>query len=187
MMKIIRRTDPMILKHYKIPCIRTGLFLNAMLIVANLALFSSCRKDIDERIKECYNANDTIINLSDLYPEEWDTVYYFTNACNLDEVEKRIGPVIRRLYGDVGDRILILNRNQKIRDNSHLNEVGCYKEYFPNYGQKIEGSVFVFRNEPPIIAIPREKANFLIRKIDDNTFWVIHQEKGTKNDSLDSK
>ena len=102
-------------------------------------------------------------------------------------MEKRVGPVIRRLYGDVGDRILILNRNQKIRDNSHLNEVVCYKEYFPNYGQKIDGSVFVFKNSPSIVAIPREKANFLIRKIDDNTFYVIHQEKGTKNDSLDSK
>ena len=149
-------------------------------IAALVSLLSSCSKDIDERIKECYNANDTIINLSDLYPEEWDTVYYFTNACNLEMAETRVGPVIRRLYGDVGDRILILNRNQKIRDNSHLNEVVCYKEYFPNYGQKIEGSVFVFRNRPPIIAIPREKANFLIRKIDDNTFWVIHQEEKTQ-------
>ena len=184
---MITRTVPMIVKHYKIPCIRTGLFLNAMLIVANLALFSSCRKDIDERIKECYNANDTIINLSDLYPEEWDTVYYFTNACNLDEVEKRVGPVIRRLYSDIGDRILILNKNQKVKDNSHLNEVVCYKEYFPNYGQKNEGSVFVFRNRPPIVAIPREKANFLIRKIDDKTFWVIHHEEETQKDSLDSK
>jgi hypothetical protein len=142
---------------------------------------SSCSKDIDERIKECYNANDTIINLADLYPEEWDTVYYFTNACNLDMVEKRVGPVIRRLYGDVGDRILILNKNKKVKDNSHLNEVVCYKEYFPNYGQKNEGSVFVFRNRQPIIAIPREKANFLIRKIDDNSFWVIHQEEETLN------
>ena len=175
------------MKHYKIPYVRIGSFLSAMLVVANLALFSSCRKDIDERIKECYNANDTIINLSDLYPEEWDTVYYFTNACNLDDVEKRVGPVIRRLYGDIGDRILILNKKEKVKDNSHLNEVVCYKEYFPNYGQKNEGSVFVFRNRPPIVAIPREKANFLIRKIDDNTFWVIHHEEETQKDSLDSK
>ena len=35
----------------------------------------------------------------------------------------------------------------------------------------------MFRNRQPIVAIPREKANFLIRKIDDNTFWVIHQEE----------
>lgn len=148
-----------------------------IVFVASLIFFSSCSKDIDERIKECYNNNDTIINLADLYPEEWDTVYYFTNACNLDEAEKRVGPVIRRLYDDVGDRILILNKNQKIRDNSHLNEVVCYKEYFPNYGQKIEGSVFVFRNRQTIVAIPREKANFIIRKRDDNSYWVIHQDR----------
>jgi hypothetical protein len=151
-----------------------------VLIVVVVSLLSSCSKDIDERIKECYNNNDTIINLSDLYPEEWDTVYYFTNACNLDEMERRVGPVIRKLYGDVGSRILILSKRQKVKDNSRLNEVVCYKEYFPNYGQKIEGSVFVFRNSPPIIAIPREKANFLIQKIDDNTFWVIHQEEKTQ-------
>jgi hypothetical protein len=84
-----------------------------IVFVASLIFFSSCSKDIDERIKECYNNNDTIINLSDLYPEEWDTVYYFTNACNLDEMERWVGPVIRKLYGDVGSRILILNRNQK--------------------------------------------------------------------------
>ena len=148
-----------------------------VLIVVVVSLLSSCSKDIDERIKECYNNNDTIINLSDLYPEEWDTVYYFTNACNLDEMERRVGPVIRKLYGDVGSRILILSKRQKVKDNSRLNEVVCYKEYFPNYGQKIEGSVFVFRNRLPIVAIPRKKANFLIRKIDDNTFWVIHQEE----------
>jgi hypothetical protein len=158
-----------------------------MLVVAIITFFSSCSKNIDERIKECYNNNDTIINLSELYPEEWDTVYYFTNACNLDDMERRVGPVIRKLYVDVGSRILILKRSQEEKDNSHLNEVVCYKEYFPNYGQRIEGSVFVFKNRPPIVAIPREKANFLIRKIDDNTFWVIHQDVETQKDSLYSK
>ena len=165
------------MKHYKNLFIRNRLFLSSLLFITYLILFSSCSKDIDGKIEDCYNANDTIINLSDLYPEEWDTVYYFTNACNLDEAEKRVGPVIRRLYDDVGDRILILNKNQKIRDNSHLNEVVCYKEYFPNYGQKIKGSVFVFRNRQTIVAIPREKANFIIRKRDDNSYWVIHQDR----------
>ena len=92
-----------------------------------LTLFSSCSKDIDEKIEDCYNANDTIINLSNLYPEEWDTVYYFTNACDLDSVEKRVGPVIKRLYEDVGDRILILNRNKKVKYYAHLKEVILYK------------------------------------------------------------
>ncbi len=38
-----------------------------LIVVVVVCLLSSCSKDIDERIKECYNANDTIINLADLY------------------------------------------------------------------------------------------------------------------------
>ncbi len=163
-------------KHYKILFIRNGLFLSSILFITFLTLFSSCSKDIDGKIEDCYNANDTIINLADLYPEEWDTVYYFSNACQIEEMENRVGPVIRRLYGDVGDRILILNRNQKVKDYSHLNEVVLYKEYFPNYGQKIKGALFVFKGDPNMIAIPREKANFIIRKRDENSFLVIHHE-----------
>ena len=151
------------------------MFLNSILFITFLTLFSSCSKDIDRKIKDCYNANDTIINLSELYPEEWDTVYYFTNACDLQSIEKRVGPVIERLYGDVGDRILILKRNKKVRDFSHLNEVVLYKEYFPNYGQEIKGALFIFKNDSDMIAIPRRKANFIIRKRDENSFWVIHQ------------
>ena len=66
------------MKHYKILFIR-NLFLSSILYMTFLTLFSSCSKDIDEKIEDCYNANDTIINLSNLYPEEWDTVYYFVS------------------------------------------------------------------------------------------------------------
>lgn len=106
-----------------------------------------------------------MISLSDLYPEEWDTLYYFSNAYNLEMMEKRVGPIIGKLYEDVGDRILILNKE---------NEVVYYKEYFPNYGQKIEGAVFLFKDDPDMIAIPREKARFLIRKRDEDSFWIVY-------------
>lgn len=164
------------MKHYKILLIRNILFLIPTLFIAFLTFFSSCNKDIDRKIEDCYNANDTIIYLADLYPEKWDTVYYFTSACKIEDMEKRVGPVIRRLYGDVGDRILILNINKTPRDYTDLSKVVLYKEYFPNYGQKIEGSIFSFKKRSKILAIPREKAKFVIRKIDDDTFWVIHQE-----------
>lgn len=164
------------MKHYKILLIRNYLFLIPLSFITFLILLSSCNKDIDGKIEDCYNSNDTIINLADLYPEEWDTVYYFTNACRIEDMEKRVGPVIRRLYGDVGDRILILNKNKNPRDYTHLSNVVLYKEFFPNYGQKIEGPIFVFNNRSKIVAIPREKANFIIRKIDDYSFWVIHKE-----------
>lgn len=155
------------MKHYKTPYIRAYSFLMFILFITSFMFISSCSRDIDRKIKDCYNSNDTIINLSELYPEEWDTVYYFTNAYNLDSMEKRVGSVIRKIYGDVGDRILILNKGKG---------VVYYKEYFPNYGQQIEGALFLFKNNPNMIAIPREKANFRIRKRDDNSFWVIHQE-----------
>ena len=51
-----------------------------------------------------------------------------------------------------------------------------YKEWDMYYGQDLEGAIFHFKNAPIIKAIPREKANFIIRKRDEDSFWVIHQE-----------
>lgn len=165
------------MKHYKILLIRNYLFLSPLLFITFLILLSSCNKDIDGKIEDCYNANDTIINLADLYPEEWDTVYYFTSACRIEDMEKRVGPVIRRLYRDVGDRILILNNNKKTRDYTHLSKVIYYKEYFPFWEQEqIKGALFIFKNDPKVIAISRKKAIFTIRKRDEKSYWVIHKE-----------
>ena len=172
--KTIKYVD---MKHYKILSIRNNLFLIPITFITSLIFLSSCNKDIDRKIEDCYNANDTIINLADLYPEEWDTVYYFTGDCRIEDMEKRVGPVIRRLYEDVGERILILSKNKNPRDYTHLSEVVYYKEYFPFWEQEqIKGALFIFNNDTKIIAIPRKKANFTIRKRDEKSFWVIHQE-----------
>jgi len=125
----------------------------------------SCNRNIDTKIKDCYNSNDTIIKLSDLYPEEWDTVYFF-GSCSVDDIAKRTGPVIYSLWHDVGDKMLILNRK---------NEVVYYKEWDMYYGQELEGAIFRFNSDSIMIAIPRKDAKFLIRKRDEDSFWVIHQ------------
>lgn len=151
------------MKNYRIPCIGNVRLKTVMLLIL-LACISSCKRDIDKKIEECYNSNDTIINLSDLYPEEWDTMYYFTNACNLEDMNARVGPIINRLWQDVGDRILIFNKDKIV----------CYKEYFPNHGQELEGALFLFKDAPDIVALPREKTQFLIRRRDNKSFWVIH-------------
>ena len=129
-------------------------------------LFSSCIRNIDSKIEKCYNSNDTLVNLSDLYPEEWDTVYFF-GACSLEDIEKRIGPVINHLWTDVGNKMLILNKRK---------EIVYYKEWDMYYGQDLKGAFFRFKNAPVMIAIPRQKANFIIRKRDEKSFWVIYQE-----------
>ena len=154
------------MKHYKNLFIRNRLFLSSLLFITYLILFSSCSKDIDGKIEDCYNANDTIINLYDLYPEEWDTVYFF-GSCSAEDIANRIGPVIYNLWGDLGDKMLILNKKK---------EVIYYKEWDMYYGQSLEGALFRFSNDSNMIAIPREKTKFLIRKRDEKSFWVIHQE-----------
>ena len=151
------------MKHYKNLFIRNRLFLSSLLFITYLIF---CSKDIDGKIEDCYNANDTIINLSDLYPEEWDTVYFF-GSCSAEDIANRIGPVIYNLWGDLGDKMLILNKKK---------EVIYYKEWDMYYGQSLEGALFRFSNDSNMIAIPREKTKFLIRKRDEKSFWVIHQE-----------
>ena len=83
------------------------------------------------------------------------------------KIKKRIGSVINHLWCDVGNKILILNKRK---------EIVYYKEWDMYYGQDLEGAIFHLKNAPIIKAIPREKANFIIRKRDEDSFWVIHQE-----------
>ena len=133
---------------------------------------SSCSRDIDFKIAKCYNANDTIIHLYDLYPEEWDSVYFFGN-CSLREISKRLGISVYNLGLDFGERIFILNK---------FKEIVYYKEWLPipSYGQGTKGAIFCFNNDSMMIAIPRNKTKFLIKKRDAKSFWVIYQEESNE-------
>lgn len=163
--KKMKRYEDM--KRYKILYNRVSTKNGIVFLLGIVISFLSCSRDIDSKIKDCYYANDTIINLCDLYPEEWDTVY-FCGACSSEDIAERVGPVIYRLWEDVGDKILLLNKNK---------EVVYYKERDMYYGQDLKGAVFQFNNDSLIIAIARENATFLIRKRDENSFWLIHQKR----------
>ena len=154
------------MKRYKILYLRIGVKNYIVFLLGIVISLLSCSRDIDSKIKECYYANDTIINLCDLYPEEWDTVY-FCGACSSEDLAKRVGPAIYRLWEDVGDKILILNKNR---------EVVYYKERDMYYGQDLKGAIFRFNSDSLIVAIARKNATFLRRKRDENSFWVIHHE-----------
>lgn len=159
---MIRFSD---MKHYKNLYHNFFLKICIVFLIGNVISLFSCQKDIDSKIKDCYYANDTIINLYDLYPEEWDSVYFF-GSCSAEEIAKRTGPVIYSLWGDLGDKMLILNKNK---------DVIYYKEWDMYYGQELKGALFHFNNDSIIIAIARKNATFLIRKRDEKSFWVIHQ------------
>lgn len=147
-------------------CHKKYLKIHIAFLIGIVIFLFSCGKDINSKIKNCYYANDTIINLYDIYPEEWDTVYFF-GSCSAEEIANRVGPVIYRLWGDLGDKMLILDKKK---------DVIYYKEWDMYYGQDLEGALFCFDNDSTMIAIPREKSKFLIRKRDEKSFWVIYQE-----------
>lgn len=155
----------------RIQCDKYCYFTHFIIFVLCLFMFS-CSNDIDTKIKDCYNSGDTIVNLYDLYPEEWDSVYYFSNVYAMHDIIKRIGSDAGHFYQDVGSRLYIMNNQGRII---------YYKEWFVNYGQRIKGSIFVFNGdfdggETDMIAIPRNNSKFIIRKRDEYTYWVIHEE-----------
>jgi len=147
------------MKHFIMQC-NFPIFI---LFFVPFLLFTSCRSDIDSKIKHCYYTQDSIFWMSDLYPEEWDTLFYFSGAYSLEDVAERVGPNIYNRYVDVGRRLMLVDKRGIIV---------YYKEYFVNYGQKSKSSSFFLSENSKMWAIPRDKAKFLIRKREDNSFWV---------------
>ena len=123
------------------------------MIFVGIFLFS-CTRNIDSKIEKCYNSNDTLIHLSDLYPEEWDSVYYFAEGCSFDEFHKRMGSTFDYLFGDIGSRLIIVNKHNVIYN----------REWNMTCDEKPEGAYFIFENAPKMLAIPRKKRNLSFGK-----------------------
>jgi len=148
------------------PCSIISMVITIILLFG-VGLFSSCDRSINYKIEQCYKRGDTIIYLSDLYPEEWDSAYFITNVWSLVDIVNYFGPFVQKYYYDVGDRLFLINKREK---------VVYYHEWFVNYGQKIKGAIFIYKGHPQMLALPRERAKFLIRKRDEDSFWVICQD-----------
>ncbi len=152
---------------FKIQHIRTNSIITVILLCGLLVNFTSCNnRDIDCLIRESYESNDTIIRLSDLYQEDWDTVYFF-GACSMEDIDKRLGRSYN-IWEDIGDKMLITNQSGNIV---------YYKEWDMVVEGQFEGAAFILNNDSLINAIPREKAIFRIRKRNDKSFWVILLDK----------
>jgi len=140
-----------------------------------LSVFISCSRDIDSKIVNCYNSNDTIFLMSDFFPEEWDTLYFLSGDPSPSEVVRRLGPGFIYLTVDTGDKMLLLTREKK---------VVYYKEWDMAYDQKIEGSFFLYRGPEKIISISRDQAIFLIKKRDENSYCVHWIGKKEESESV---
>lgn len=157
--KITIKRDMM---QYKILHINSNTLIIKVFIFFFTINLSSCNNnDIDSKIEDCYEANDTVIYLSDLYQEDWDSVY-FIGACSMEEIQNRTG--VRLRWEDIGPKMLILNKNKGVI---------YHKEWDIPCENNLTGAVFQINNNSIINAIPREKAKFLIKKRDNKSYWVI--------------
>ena len=139
--------------------------LRCLGLVVVLLLSYSCSRDIDTKIEECFEHNDSTVDIGKLYQEAWDTLYYIPGACSYMTILNRIGPCYKGLWQDVCDKVLIMN--------SQNNKIVYYKEWDPNYGQKQNGIVFIFKDTNNIIAIPRGKAKFKIRNTPHGLYLTL--------------
>jgi hypothetical protein len=129
-------------------------------------LFQSCSKRnafdrlIERQFNKCNNKNVCIIDLSKVIKSDWDTMYYFTNAYSLGEIDSILGFHLKE-YIDVGDRMVLINKNRN---------VVYYQDWFPFPSDEVK-DVVIFDTDKTYFVVEREKAIFSIRK--ENDFYFL--------------
>jgi len=95
-----------------------------------------------------------VIDLSKVLTFDWDTMYFFSNANFLNEIDSMLGFHLKEYY-DVGDRIVFTNNRRVV----------YYQEWFP-YPDNIRKSV-IFDTNKKYFKVSRNSAIFSIRKDED--------------------
>lgn len=124
-----------------------------LLIIAIGTLFVSCRIDIDKRItkhwRHCPDTANCIVDMTEIIEGNWDTMYYFSNSYNLEDIASELGdfPIS---YNDVGDRIFF------VKDKTII----YYKEWFP-YPEQSDESIYI---PCQMLKVTKELSKFKIKK-----------------------
>ena len=120
--------------------------------------FTGCftKNDIDKIVlsewKKCKNEYEKcIVDFSNLMPFEWDTLYYYTGAVLIEDIEKEIGTRIP--YEDVGSRIIFMKDGK----------ITYYKEWFP-YPEPKPDEPLVFAIEGNKLKLDTSNAIFRVEK-----------------------
>lgn len=144
-----------------------GLVLLLMIfLIAVATVFQSCSKRnafdrlVEKQFEKCTGRDTCIIDLSKAIGSDWDTMYFFSNAYSLSEIDSILGFHLKE-YVDVGSRIILTKGNS---------EVVYYQEWFP-YPSNEAKDVAVFDTDREHFAIERQKAVFSIRK--ENRFYFL--------------
>lgn len=91
-------------------------YLSVFLVGVIPFFFSSCSqpRDIDRAVthayKQCVKSNNYTIDFSTLMPFEWDTMYYYSGAYDLEYILEDLNVELEAItYGDVGSKVYFLN------------------------------------------------------------------------------
>lgn len=135
-----------------------------IIVIATLVLQSCSKRNdfdiiVEEKFENCKSNDECIIDLSSTLKLEWDTMYLFTNACSLSEIDSILGFHLSN-WIDVGDRIVLIKKNKVV----------YYQEWFPYPNSEING-VVAFNIDKRFIMFNRYDAIFSIRKV--NGFYLL--------------
>jgi hypothetical protein len=122
----------------------------------------STRNDIDDVVAkkwaQCADKSNCVIDLSDSMQFEWDTLYYFSAANSLEEINEELA---RQATGftDIGDRVIFM----------HGDRIVHHTEWFPQPSEPTKG--VVFSTDSKKFKLPDSDAKFKIRK-DGMAFYL---------------
>lgn len=140
-----------------------------ILILSSILFFSACsnRNDFDDIVANEFETcseqrNNCVVDFSKIMKFEWDTMYYFSGANSLEDINKSLGFELKE-FTDIGDRIIFLNNGKVVYQ----------KEWFLNPSEELKGVVFA--TDLKTFKVDKSNAKFEIIK--ENNYYILIQTK----------
>ncbi len=137
-----------------------GRMKNIILAVIVCLFIVSCsnKNDIDNIVfkewNKCLEKDNCKVDFAQLMTFDWDTMYYYSAAYSLEDINKEIGFELQKFI-DVGDRVIFLNKGS----------FAYQQEWFYNPEEQFKG-VF-FDTNMSKFKISKKDAIFSVKKIND--------------------
>ena len=121
---------------------------------------NSFDKLTEREFNKCPDKSNCVIDLSKILKIEWDTMYFFSNAIFLNEIDSILGFHLKE-WTDIGYRIVLTNKS---------NKVVYYQEWFPYPSDEVK-DIVVFDTNKKYFILDKNNAIFLVRK--ENNFYFL--------------
>jgi hypothetical protein len=120
-----------------------------------LLIACSDKNDIDniisEKWEQCGDKSNCIIDFANSMQFQWDTMYFFSGANSLEDINKELGFSYTQ-WEDIGDRVIFLNKGKIV----------YHKDWFPTADEPVKGAVFI--TDLDKLKLTKSEAKFKISK-----------------------